>query len=211
MSLRWPDVVRSLAGCHAIPGRITRDYSFLWDSFLEKHFGNKNITFEKVIFRSKIYGWHNYTMEFYKNNQRIVCDQIKDCNEFYYLFKKRICMNKPCYNCEFRDGSSCADLRIGDYWGNEYKDDVNGVNVVFAYTERGEKALSSIDELMTIKEVKLTDAVQAQYHSQNSVFRGWKVYNSLLKKKKIDMAVLLSVTTDRIKKLKSIIKSQIMP
>ena len=54
------------------------------------------------------------------------------------MFLGNNCLGKACYNhCKFKYDHSSADIRIGDMWGNTYKDNDKGVTACVAFTDRG--------------------------------------------------------------------------
>lgn len=56
---------------------------------------------------------------------------------FYALFLGDLCFGKQCYkNCKYKYEHSSADIRIGDMWGETYKDDEDGVSCAIAFTEK---------------------------------------------------------------------------
>lgn len=63
---------------------------------------------------------------------------------FYALFLGDCCLGKQCYeHCKYKYDQSSADIRIGDLWGNTYKDNEDGVSCAIAFTYRGHKILNS--------------------------------------------------------------------
>ena len=61
---------------------------------------------------------------------------------FYQLFLGDCCLGKQCYeHCKYKYDHSSADIRIGDLWGNTYKDDEDGVSGAVAFTEKGNEIL----------------------------------------------------------------------
>lgn len=65
---------------------------------------------------------------------------------FYALFLGDCCLGKQCYeHCKYKYDKSSADIRIGDLWGNTYKDDEDGVSGAIAFTARGNEILHSIN------------------------------------------------------------------
>ena len=63
---------------------------------------------------------------------------------FYRLFLSDSCLGKACYDkCRFKLSCSSADIRVGDAWGNLYKEDAEGVSIVITFTEKGEKIIKA--------------------------------------------------------------------
>lgn len=63
---------------------------------------------------------------------------------FYALFLGDCCLGKQCYeHCKYKYDHSSADIRIGDLWGNTYKDDEDGVSGAVAFTQKGNEILQN--------------------------------------------------------------------
>lgn len=61
---------------------------------------------------------------------------------FYQLFLGDCCLGKQCYeHCKYKYDHSSADIRIGDLWGNTYKNDEDGVSCAIAFTKQGNEVL----------------------------------------------------------------------
>lgn len=70
---------------------------------------------------------------------------------FYKLFLGDVCCGKQCsLDCKYKYDKSSADIRIGDLWGNTYKDDEKGVSALVAFTERGYDIIDSLSEVTLI-------------------------------------------------------------
>lgn len=64
---------------------------------------------------------------------------------FYKLFLGDIAMNSACSkNCKYKYDHSSADIRLGDFWGNTYKDNQDGVSAVVAFTPKGLEVMESL-------------------------------------------------------------------
>ncbi|GKT08604.1 Coenzyme F420 hydrogenase/dehydrogenase, beta subunit C-terminal domain [Desulforhabdus sp. TSK] len=132
--------------CHGVPSYL------LWDSYLnakkeEFHFDN----IDNVNFRDKRNGWHSYTITI-KSGNREKASSLKENDLFHRFFLSNLCLNKACYqSCKFKEHQSSADIRIGDFWGETYAENEEGISGVLANTEKG---LQIIDELKTACVVK---------------------------------------------------------
>ena len=86
---------------------------------------------------------------------------------FYRLFLSDACLGKACYEkCKYKYDQSSADIRIGDAWGNHYKDDEKGVSAAIAFTEKGDELLQrcncELEELSfdVVAEEQMKDSVK---------------------------------------------------
>ena len=61
---------------------------------------------------------------------------------FYRLFLSDACLGRACYDkCKFKYDKSSADIRIGDLWGQAYRDNEDGVSAAIAFTDKGDEVL----------------------------------------------------------------------
>lgn len=173
----------------------------LYKSYLKDRFG-KNTKFKKVEFRSKKYGWHHYTFKFIDENDNcFYFDQDIDRDSFFYLFKRRACLNNNCYNCQYRQGSGMADLRIGDYWGDKYKDDKLGVNIVIAYSDMGESAIKLIEPNAKVQKEDYEIATKVQLSKATKKPLLWYAYIILLRNEKLKVAKSMCVLSQKIERI----------
>lgn len=145
--------------CHGVPSKL------LWD----KYYGEINNRLGKISYvswRNKETGWHDsWSMSFSNennlnwNNVKNLFNNEKNCqikskfskgDLFFKFFLNDSCLGKACYErCKFKYDKSSADIRIGDLWGKEYKNDENGVSAVIAFTEKGNKILQECNSTLT--------------------------------------------------------------
>lgn len=135
--------------CHGVPSKL------MWDKYV-RQVEEKVGKLTAVSWRSKLSGWHGSYV--------IGIDGAKDCDNangilshgrryfskyskgdsFYLLFLSNSCLCKACYDkCRFKYDQSSADIRIGDLWGQTYKDDDKGVSAVLTLTKRGKQLFES--------------------------------------------------------------------
>ena len=136
--------------CHGVPSMN------LWKKYcreIEKITGE--IT--EVSWRNKTYGWHDsWDMNIHgkkreelidwhdgynlliRERKTFISSRWSQGDLFFKMFLSNSCLGKACYErCKFKGCGSSADIRIGDFWGNTYKDDDKGVSSVVAFTDRG--------------------------------------------------------------------------
>ena len=145
--------------CHCVPSM------YAWKAYvkmLEPRIGK--ITY--ASWRNKFdYGWHNsWLMSFDgdKTSQPIDWDDsyyvlIKEKRGtlqsrhsqgdiFYRLFLGDLCLGSQCHkHCKYKYDHSAADIRIGDLWGDTYKNDEKGVSALVAFTEEGIKVIEKME------------------------------------------------------------------
>ena len=78
-------------------------------------------------------------------------------DSFYRLFFSDKVLNEACSDCKLRSTLKYTDIRLGDFWGDEYDNNIKGVSAVTAVTELGYEWISQLPKEMFIKEHKLSD------------------------------------------------------
>lgn len=144
--------------CHSVPSK------WLWDKYLhhvERYTGKAN----HVSWRNKFTGWHDsWAMsidgEKYSKPSEggiayniliterkcIYNSRLSQGDIFYKLFLGDFCSNPACSkNCKFKYDQSSADIRIGDFWGETYANNQDGVSAVVAFTDKGDEILKSLN------------------------------------------------------------------
>lgn len=63
-----------------------------------------------------------------------------------------MCLGPQCQNsCKYKYDKSSADIRIGDLWGDTYKDDQKGVSALVAFTEKGYDVVENLTNVSLIE------------------------------------------------------------
>lgn len=116
----------------------------LWRKYLDfinRIMGLSDI--RSVNFRSKVQGWHKFSIELADSDGKTYRQNIFN-DMFFSFYLKRICLNKACYNCLFRNGIAFSDVRLGDFWGDKYKLFDDGVGLMVIITDKGEDAWENV-------------------------------------------------------------------
>ncbi|KAF0091905.1 MAG: Uncharacterized protein FD141_89 [Fusobacteria bacterium] len=146
--------------CHGCPSMN------LWKKYLkysENKFGVSNFT--KVEFRSKAYGWHEFSTTFYKDDRQYKSSKFSD--PFYSIFFDKNALNEACYNCKVRSTLAYTDIRLGDFWGYQYDNDISGVSAVMVSTDRGKSLFESVSDRFRIVEHNFLETIYAQSYGKN--------------------------------------------
>lgn len=121
--------------CHGVPSYL------LWKKYLEEHTQDLG-QIKNASWRNKQNGWHKsycITLKGEKNNFQ----SWNGNDDFYTMFLGDACLGKACFDsCKFKYNNSAADIRIGDFWGNTYKSNNEGVCSAIAFTEKGTELLN---------------------------------------------------------------------
>lgn len=136
--------------CHGVPSKL------LWEKY-RQHIDKKYRIGEwkKVTFRDKSTGWHSYSMRI--DGERKTYKKNMQDDLFYIFFLSDVCLNKACHTCRFR-GQAWSDLRLGDFWGERYKHDRQGVSRVTVLTEKGMEALEMVKDSLHLEEIDPKEA-----------------------------------------------------
>lgn len=144
--------------CHGVPSML------IWKKYTEwaeKRVGK--ITY--ASWRNKWTGWHDswvMGIDGERHGEKInwhdsydmLIRERKSCVEsrmsqgdmFYALFLGNLCLGKQCYtHCKYKYDKSSADIRIGDMWGDTYKDNEDGVSCAIAFTNLGKTVLTNLN------------------------------------------------------------------
>lgn len=145
--------------CHGCP-------SFkLWDVYRKDKEVQTGVNgFDTIAFRSKTYGWHEYSIDFKTPAVSVSSKKIND--PFFDLFFGGDIMNMACYDCQARSTMAYTDIRIGDYWGPKYEMNTKGVSAVIVSSEMGKDLFSSIFEKMTIEPAEFYHIIAAQSYGK---------------------------------------------
>ena len=145
--------------CHGVPSQV------LWEKYItecKKKFNFKDNP--EIIFRNKKLGWVQRFISLASDSKEINISSKKDL--FYSFFLSGNCYAVSCYECNYRD-SSCADIRIADYWNPKYyKTNSNGLSMCIPLTAKGKELLIKLQEANKIN-CELTD-IQDMFRYQQT-------------------------------------------
>lgn len=96
--------------------------------------------------------WHDSYNLLIKGNKSFIQSRKSQGDLFYKLFLGDYCCNPACVkNCKFKYNCSSSDIRIGDLWGNTYKDNDKGVSALVAFTDMGRQIVKSLKNVALIE------------------------------------------------------------
>ncbi len=152
--------------CHGVPSDI------VWKKYLNEVSLRYNVgDTPDVEFRYKPKGWQERHIKITNQDKVYTNQETKDL--FFRFFKTGNCLADCCYECNFRT-SSCSDIRLGDYWGQKYKNDKKGVSMVLSLTQKGELLLKSLhnNKRIDLIQNQLSDywTIQIPKNSQKPIF-----------------------------------------
>lgn len=146
--------------CHGIPSY------FLWKNYLNFIKENKKLcNIQKVNFRDKNKGWHEYTLTTADGNTNVFSQSLTEGNWFFKFFLSDVCLNDVCYDCKFRADQSFADIRVGDLWCKKYMSDRRGMSAVLTFTEIGDKIIKELSNVCKIDQEATEIVIEEQIKS----------------------------------------------
>jgi len=149
--------------CHGCPSMK------LWKSYLdysEKRTGNKS--YDRIMFRSKTYSWHEYSIGFVCGSTQYTSKKTKD--PFYDIFFGMDIMNDACYACNSRSSLAYSDIRLGDYWGKRYDTNTSGVSAVVLNTVKGVEIFDAVKPRLIIEDTELDDILASQSYGKTHTY-----------------------------------------
>ncbi|MBO5263057.1 MAG: Coenzyme F420 hydrogenase/dehydrogenase, beta subunit C-terminal domain [Bacteroidaceae bacterium] len=151
--------------CHCVPSMLA------WKKYTQM-VENKTGKITYASWRNKLTGWHDsWAMaldgektEKEKTENRDSYDKLIEEKKTYYysrlsqgdifynLFLGDYCCNPACAkNCKYKYDQSSADIRIGDFWGETYKDNDKGVSSIVSFTEKGKHIIESLRNVTLVE------------------------------------------------------------
>ena len=140
--------------CHGVP---TRNLLLKYIDYLHRRDGFDGEV--EIVFRHKPRGWHRRHIMASDSKKSIVRNQ--DVDPFFLMYEFGICYNRSCFECPWRAKSS-ADVRLGDFWGERFKDDETGVNMVVALTGKGRRAVACLGDYGLLQPQPISDYSASQ-------------------------------------------------
>lgn len=150
--------------CHGVPSALVwREYlKFIKHTDCVAFSDFSSIT--SINFRDKSTGWKKYSLVIRGSNSfegnistiplskvcdKIILDENLNNNLFMQLFRHNLCLRPSCFLCPAKEGRSCSDITIADYWGvtlfHPNWDDDKGTSLVLTYSTKGERAFAELD------------------------------------------------------------------
>ena len=133
--------------CHAIPS------PFVFQKYVEL-IKKKHPDANKLVFRDKKRGYSYSTMAWYDNNNKEVCRDSYELDEWYRLFLHDKCDRSSCYECIYQNRSRTSDITIWDcYNAHEIcpdMDDNKGTTNIMVWTMKGEEIIKEATKYATV-------------------------------------------------------------
>lgn len=132
--------------CHGCPSML------VWEKAcqsIKQRMGINLLSY--VNWRSKFRGWGDFLLEVYSDGNKVYRSRPMR-NEFFDLFFSNQVLNDACTSCKFRGTLAYTDIRLGDFWGPDFRSNIRGVSAVSVVTEEGKRLFSRIKEGLNYEE-----------------------------------------------------------
>lgn len=97
-------------------------------------------------------GWHKSLHMIIQGEDTFHSWQLCNGDLYFNLFIGGYAPNTTCTSqCKYRGTSSFADIRVGDLWGNTYKDNDDGVTGLVAFTDKGDDVIKNLNNCTLIE------------------------------------------------------------
>lgn len=157
--------------CHGCPSRL------VWDGYMSC-VRSRTISSEirELRFRTKTgASWGQYRVGLYDAEGVTKFSGKTQKDPFYDLFFSNQLLNDSCSSCLLRGNLTFSDIRLGDFWGDKFVMNSQGVSLVSLNSERGASLFGKIKDRLSLAEmVPLTSFAKHQ-----SLFNGYSVDDSL--------------------------------
>ena len=96
--------------------------------------------------------WHDSYNLILRGKKNFIQSRKSQGDLFYKLFLGDIALGPQCEKqCKYKYNQSSADIRIGDLWGNTYKDDQKGVSALISFTEKGREIVEGLTNVTLVE------------------------------------------------------------
>lgn len=163
--------------CHCVPSM------WAWQAYIKM----LEPTIGKVTFaswRNKMnYGWHDNWLMIVKGERASIESRRSQGDLFYKLFLGDYCLGPQCQKqCKYKYSRSSADIRIGDLWGDTYKNDEKGTSALVTFSNRGYDIVKSLNNVTLIEHpFNVVAEGQMKYNAQQKLLS--PIVKLLLRKK----------------------------
>ena len=157
---------------------------------------------------SKPVDWHDSYNLLIKEKKSFIQSRWSQGDLFYRLFLGHACLGSQCEKaCKYKYDKSSADIRIGDLWGNTFKDNEKGVSALVTFTQVGETIIKSLQNAH-IEDMSFELVAESQMKKNAKPITMKPVFMTLLRSKYCypqwiyDSLFLISRVIERIKRIK---------
>lgn len=161
--------------CHGVPSPLA------WQKFLDDSLSRSDCRKENLrsfSFRDKRFGWKDYQTtytvfsEACSNKDSFLSYSLKyNENSYMQAFLNDYILRPSCYHCPAKNGKSCSDITLGDFWGINYLapelDDDKGCSLLVINRKSAEKWIKGY--LLLLHQFPLKEVIPYNPSLKNSV------------------------------------------
>lgn len=101
---------------------------------------------------SKPVDWHDSYNLLIREKKTYIQSRLSQGDLFYKLFLGDVALGPQCEKqCKYKYDKSSADIRIGDLWGETYKDNQKGVSALVAFTAKGREVVEGLQNVTLVE------------------------------------------------------------
>lgn len=101
---------------------------------------------------SKPVDWHDSYNLLIRGKKTYIQSRLSQGDLFYKLFLGDVALGPQCEKqCKYKYDKSSADIRIGDLWGETYKDNQKGVSALVAFTAKGREFVEGLQNVTLVE------------------------------------------------------------
>lgn len=158
--------------CHGVPSRL------LLERYIEEAEASEGKSVQYVDFRDKRSSWLNYSQTcWFSDGSRL--SHLLHEDAYMSLFLSDVLLNRCCYHCRYSHFPRQGDITLGDFWGvQELHPDWpirEGISAVLVNSERGNRALSSLNASVELRPVSPDEIIRFKpqsYQASSSLIPG---------------------------------------
>lgn len=168
--------------CHGVPSPL------VWRKYLDQLIDQSGCTSKDDIkyidFRDKMTGWKSFSLTIKKSDRVVIFHEIHNQNQFMRLFLTNLSIRPSCFKCPAKQGKSCSDITLADYWGIDrlypQADDDKGISLIIVNSDKGSEFLR--DQNIKMFDTKYSEALLGNPCIMKSVpenkyyHRFWKAF-----------------------------------
>lgn len=149
--------------CHSVPSmHVWKNYMKMLESQVGRinyaswrnkfHYEIINDCMKVEGSEPKTVDWHDSYNILVKGNYGVIQSRMSHGDWYYKMFLGDICPGIQCIkSCRYKYNKSAADIRIGDLWGNTYKDNKKGVSALVAFSDKGRQIINDLQNVTLVE------------------------------------------------------------
>lgn len=134
---------------------------------------------------------------------------VTEKDPFLKLFTMGVVNQKPCFTCSYRN-QTAADIRLGDYWGERFKDTEDGISMVLVNTGKGNNLMEAIKNQIAFSRQDIKERL-GQQHTDFKYPEHYDVSLEMLRDDQVQLKSVINLYETDFDRFKSRMKKLIKP